>query len=346
MKTGVLFINFGEPREPTIEEVVPFLERIFLLNASLEGKASVERQRARAHELAVQRAPGLIEEYEEIGGSPLNAQAEAQARETINLLRERGHDVIGYSCFQFMEPAVEQAVKSAFAEHVELLVALPVYPICGPSTTIAALEAVRSAVDGLGWEVALREISGWHTHTAYLDLRADAVRQLAIGRDLDLGDPSTRLVFSAHGTPLKYLEQGSRYVLYTEHNCAAVSEALGCSDYELGYQNHANRPIAWTQPDIDRVIAEVDAETVVVDACSFMHEQSETLAELDVDLREQAEARGLRFERVPVPHDHAQFIHLLADLIEPFITGKFEAAGFRPCRCRATSSTYCLNTVL
>jgi ferrochelatase len=100
--------------------------------------------------------------------------------------------------------------------------------------------------------------------------------------------------------------------------------------YELGYQNHTNRPIEWTQPDIEKVIEEVDADRVIVDPCSFIHEQSETLAELDHDLKEKAEERGLSFYRVPVPHDDPHFIQLLADLIEPFITGKVEEAGFRP----------------
>ena len=40
MKTAVLLLNFGEPANPTPEEVVPFLERIFSLNAPLMGEAT------------------------------------------------------------------------------------------------------------------------------------------------------------------------------------------------------------------------------------------------------------------------------------------------------------------
>jgi ferrochelatase len=134
--------------------------------------------------------------------------------------------------------------------------------------------------------------------------------------------------------------------LYTEHACHAVAEALGIQRYELGYQNHSNRPIEWTQPGIDRVVESLDADTIVVDACSFMHEQSETLAELDHDLKAAAEARGLDFYRVPIPHDEPEFIALLADLIEPFLRGEESQAGFRNCHCRPTPNTYCLNTVL
>jgi protoporphyrin/coproporphyrin ferrochelatase len=70
----------------------------------------------------------------------------------------------------------------------------------------------------------------------------------------------------------------------------------------VGFQNHTNRRIAWTEPDVEKVIETVDADTVIVDPVSFMHEQSETLAELDHELSEEAEARGLAFHRVPVPH--------------------------------------------
>ncbi|MGH7470889.1 MAG: ferrochelatase [Longimicrobiales bacterium] len=344
MRAAVLFLNFGEPERATLEEVVPFLERIFLINAALEDDRT--QAQTRAHELALRRAPGLIAEYQAIGGSPLNEQAAQQAQATQQELQRRGHDVRAYVGMQFTEPSIANAVEKARDNGAQLLIALPVYPVCGPSTTMAALQQLRDALATRGWAVPLREITGWHSHTSYIELRADAIRSTLIAHDLDLSDPDTRLVFSAHGTPTRYLEAGSRYVHYTEHVCHAVAQSLGADHFELGYQNHTNRPIEWTQPDIERVMATVTAQSVVLDPCSFMHEQSETLAELDHDLRESAESRGLRYFRVPVPHDDTHFVTLLADLIEPFITGKVAEAGFRPCRCRVSPETWCLNTVV
>ncbi|MFB6095622.1 MAG: ferrochelatase, partial [Halodesulfurarchaeum sp.] len=66
MDTGVLLLNFGEPSEATREAVVPYLERIFFDNADLEDYGSEAEARERARSLAERRAPGLIEEYEEI----------------------------------------------------------------------------------------------------------------------------------------------------------------------------------------------------------------------------------------------------------------------------------------
>src|SRR5690606_8777385 len=142
-RVGILVINFGEPDEPVPERVEPFLERIFLQNAGLEPD---EEQRARARQLARDRTPGLIEEYESIGGSPLNAQAEAQAKALEDVLQSRGWNARSYSAYQFTSPSIADQVAAAGADGVETLVALPVYPLCGQSTTVAAVDATRAAL--------------------------------------------------------------------------------------------------------------------------------------------------------------------------------------------------------
>jgi protoporphyrin/coproporphyrin ferrochelatase len=345
MKIGVILLNFGEPEHATEPEVIAFLERIFTVNASLEGDVTPDAIRARSHELAVRRAPGLIEEYAEIGGSPLNAQARAQAVALETELRRRGHDARCYVGMQFTEPTIEQAAAAARADGVETLVALPVYPLCGPSTTVAALRALADAVDALGWGVDLREISGWHTHPVYTAIRAEGIRATAAGAGLDFSDGRTRLVFSAHGTPIRYLEEGSRYDLYVHDSCRRIAGAAGVRDYVIGYQNHTNRKIEWTQPDIDEVIRTIKAKDVVVVPLSFMHEQSETLAELDHELREVAVQAGVGFHRVPVPHDDPQFAEVLADLTGSRLQ---EGAGIKlhQCLCRPDDATRCTNAVI
>jgi ferrochelatase len=342
MKTGVMLLNFGEPENPTEDEVVPFLERIFTVNASLEGDPTPEEVRARSLGLAIRRAPGLIEEYRRIGGSPLNRQAAQQADAMREELARRGHDVSTFVAMQFTEPSIPAAAAQAQAHGLERLIALPVYPLCGASTTVAALASLSTAIEELSWAVTLHEISGWHTHAVYTELRADGIRRTATAAGIDLAHKRVRLIFSAHGTPMKYIREGSRYDVYVRDCCKRVAAAAGVRGYDIGYQNHTNRPVEWTQPDIQKVIADVDADHVVVVPISFMHEQSETLAELDIELREEAEALGLGFHRVPVPHDDARFATVLADLVEERL-GPHER-GLYECRCRIGAR--CRNAVL
>jgi ferrochelatase len=340
MRSAVIVLNFGEPEHATMEEVVPFLERIFMMNASLEDASAYERARQRSQQLARERAPGLIEEFEKIGGSPLHAQARQEAAALEAELKRRGQDVPVIIGMQFTQPSIADAVAQARAAGVDRLIGLPAYPLCGRSTTIAALEDLAREVEQSEWDVELREITGWHTHPLYTQLRADAIRRTYEANGIALDDPRVKLVFSAHGTPLKYIEAGSRYQDYVLDCCRRIADALGLRHYAIGYQNHANRPgVEWTQPDVEEVVRTIDADGIVVDAVAFLHEQSESLAELDHDLREDAEARGLRFYRVPIP---ARVAQVLADLVEPLVTDGGQGS-LRPCRCRDEPGVWCLN---
>jgi ferrochelatase len=335
MRTGIILLNFGEPEEITHEAVSAYLERIFQANASLERHGSAEAALARSRQLAAERAPALIEEYQAIGGSPLNRQAREQAELLLGEFARRGHEVRTYVGHQYAEPLIAEAVRQAREDGVDRLIGLPVYPLAGPTTTVLALEMLAREVEALGWEVPLAEIGGWHRHPHFTTIWADSVRNTIHTAGVDLADPGVALVFSVHGTPLKYIEQGSRYVEYAQESCAAVAAALGVSKYLVGYQNHTNRPVAWTQPDIDEVVRNCGAEHVVVVPIAFMREQSETLAELDDDLREIAEGAGLEFHRAPVPYNDARFIALLADLAEPLLAEAGpDRAGLKSCLCR------------
>ncbi|MFB6085456.1 MAG: ferrochelatase [Halodesulfurarchaeum sp.] len=344
MECGVVLLNFGEPAEPSREAVIPFLERIFLDNASLERFDSEEAARKRASELAERRAGALIEEYETIGGSPLHEQAAAQAEMLEAELDDRGHAVDVELAMQYTEPLIPDVAREMAERDLDRVIVVPVYPLSGPSTNIAAVDTFERELETEKSAVERRAVTGWHRHPTYTRLRLDAVREFLVDHDLDLGDPDSELLFSAHGTPVSYLESGSRYDRYVEEYAETMAALLDIDGYTLGYQNHANRDIPWTQPDVEAALESVEAERVVVEPMSFLHEQSETLHELDVELRKEAEALGMDFFRIPVPHDDSRLGSVIADLVEPFLADFAPAYHqLRPCQCREAEGTYCLN---
>ena len=350
METAIVLLNFGEPATPDREVVHEYLARIFYDNASLENAETDEEAWERSRELAGRRLPSLLEEYNEIGGSPLQAQAAEQAEALKETLAARGHEVEIYHAMQFMEPLIANLPETLAADEIERVIAVPIYPLCGPSTTVSALDSLETAIDEhAGFDPEFTGITGWHRVPVYNRIRADSIRSFVAREDIDLDDPDTAFVFSAHGTPTKYLAEGSRYDQYVEEHADAVAGMIGLDSYQIGYQNHANRGIEWTEPETEDVVEslEAEAERVVVEPMSFMHEQSETLVELDIDLDEDAAAVGLDLHRVPVPHDDERFPDLLADVAEPFLSG-FAPSYYqlRPCQCRNEPGTYCFNAGL
>lgn len=341
-KVAVLLVGFGEPPDPTEESVRAYLERIFLRNVALDPAGGREGE-ARVRELASRRAPGLLEAYRAIGGSPLNAQADDQAERVARELTARGWDVRVYSAFQFTEPFVRDAVSLAKVAGAETVVGLPVYPLCGRSTTVAALDDAQRSLDELEWRPRFVPIAGWHHHAGYRALRADGVRAFARARGLDLSEPDTLLFFSVHGTPLAYLGEDARYDRYVEEHCRDVAVELGVSRYVVGFQNHENRPIPWTRPAAEDALREAPERRVVAVPVSFMHEQSETLVELDRDLKGLVEGLGKELHRVPVPHDEPRFPAILAELVAEAVAGGLGPSALGGCRCRPAGGTVCTN---
>lgn len=340
----ILAVGFGEPPEPDPTAARTYLEQIFLENMSIEGDMPDAVAAERARELADRRVPGLIEEYEAIGGSPMQAHLHEHADRLAEALVDRGLDAGVSVATQYFEPSIPEAVEEAHAAGIEHLIVLPVYPLCGPSTTVASITTVADEIAAIdGWDPKLSPIGGWHRHPGYNRLRVAQIQQYANERDIDLTDDDVELVFSAHGTPLHYLESGSRYDQYVEEYCDTQAALLGLEDYTLGFQNHGSRGVEWTEPDIEEAIESVDGEHIVVDPISFIHEQSETLSELDIDLKADAADLGLTFDRVPVPHDTPALGAVLADLVEPFVAGFDDTYyGFRDCECATTPGTRCL----
>jgi ferrochelatase len=343
-RIGVLTVNFGEPDEPALEQVQAYLERIFLQNVDLESHRA-EAAVTRARQLAAARAPGLVEDYRAIGGSPLNAQADAQAAALQRTLEGRGWSVRTYSAFQFTAPSIADRIERARDEGVERLIVVPVYPLCGQSTTVAALSRAWEAARARDWAPRFEGIAGWHHAPAYVSLRVDNIRGFADARGLDLNDPDTLLYFSVHGTPIKYLHEGNRYDRYVEEHTRDIATRLGVAErYAVGFQNHTNRKIDWTQPDNEDRIAKLPERRLVVVPIAFVHEQSETLAELDRELRAFIEGSGKEYHRVPVPHSDPRLIDVLAELVTRVVSAPATSrGGLQPCRCSRLGGTWCTN---
>ncbi len=346
--TEVHLLGFGEPESASREETLAYLERIFLANATLDGNLGPEAVRQRCRELAERRAPGLLADYERIGGSPLIEQCRRQAAELSEELQRRGEPVVVRFGMQFTEPTIEQTVEAALAAGARRIIGLPLYPLCGASTTLAALSRLGNAVTGAAAAAEreapeVLEVTGWHSHPAFIDAVALSIGEAVAGANVALDDPGTRLYFSAHGTPVKYLAEGPPYDRYVDEICALVAERLGVSAYEIGYQNHSNRGIEWTTPSNEDLLPTLEADTLVVVPISFIHEQSETLVELDEDFAELAGEHGMSIVRVPVPWAADGVRTTLADLVQSLLGTESHSPPLRPCRCRESDGTWCLN---
>ena len=144
-----------------------------------------------------------------------------------------------------------------------------------------------------------------------------------------------RVLFSAHGLPLKIVAAGDPYPSQIASTAAAVVSALARPglDWRVCFQSRVG-PLAWLGPSVEEELDRAGREGVriVVAPIAFVSEHSETLVELDRDYRRLAETHGVpAYHRVPTVGTDRRFIAALAELVREteHPAGRTEAAAAR-----------------
>ncbi len=308
MRRAVILMNLGGPDSP--QAVRPFLYNLFSDPAIIGLPTALRLPLASV--IAARRNRTAQQIYAHLGGSsPLLANTRAQAAALAAALGD------GSRCFvamRYWHPLTAAAVAAVKAWPPDEIVLLPLYPQFSSTTTGSSLAAWRSEAVRQGLSAATRIIGSYPTAPGFV---AALAASLAQRLDADAGP--LRVLFSAHGLPLKIVRAGDPYAQEVEQTAAAVAAALGRPqlDWRVCYQSRVG-PLPWLEPSIDEELRRAgrDRVGVVVAPISFVSEHSETLVELDRDYRRLAEQYGVpAYRRAPAVGTDPRFIAALAELV-------------------------------
>jgi ferrochelatase len=311
VRRAVVLMNLGGPDSPAA--VRPFLYNLFS-DPAIIGLPRLLRLPL-AWLIAARRAPVAQAIYAQLGGSsPLlgNTQAQAQALET-----ELGGEYRCFIAMRYWQPLTAAAVDAVRAWRPDETTLLPLYPQFSTTTTASSLAAWQSEAARQGLDGVTRAIRSYPVAAGFIAALAAQVDTVLA--EANAAGFTVRLLFSAHGLPLKIVRAGDPYPQEIESTAAAVARALARDglDWQVCYQSRVG-PLAWLGPSVEDELhrAGRDGVAVVVAPISFVSEHSETLVELDRDYRRLAEARGVpAYFRVPTVGTDRRFIAALAALV-------------------------------
>jgi ferrochelatase len=316
-KTAVVLLNLGGPDGP--EAVEPFLRNLFS-DPAIIGLPNPLRSFL-ARRIAAKRAPIAREIYQEIGGgSPILANTEAQARALQAKLDAKfGDGVRVFIAMRYWRPRSEAAAETVKAWGPDRIVLLPLYPQYSTTTTESSMTDWQRAAKKAGLEVQTQLVCCYPRQPGFIAAMA-ARSKPKIDEARDAGAAKLRVLFSAHGLPLRVIARGDPYQWQVEQSAAAIASELGLAEDEwiVCYQSRVG-PLKWIGPSTDEEITRAGAEgvAVVVVPLSFVSEHSETLVELDIEYAKLAKEAGVpAYLRVPTVDDEASFIDGLAQLVE------------------------------
>ena len=337
-RIGVLLFNHGGPE--TLEDVRPFLFNLFA-DPDIIRLPWRAMQKPLAWLISTQRHKKSRSYYEQIGGgSPLRRITEQQARALEQALASRNINARAYVGMRYWNPLIEEALDQIRRDQIDHLIVLPLYPQFSVSTTGSSLNRMHAIAAETGNSLPQTSVvCSWEADPNYIDaMAAAALEELAHFPDQE---PSqTHILFSAHGVPVRYIEEGDPYLDQTRRTVELVMERVGAHrPHTLAFQSKVG-PVEWLTPATNETIPALASEGVsqlMLVPVSFVSEHSETLYEMDILYRDAAVEAGIRhYRRVPALNCRPDFIEALATIVERALP--CDATPQSPAACIHSSS--------
>jgi len=294
-------------------------ERRGVLLMTYGSPASLEREDIRAYLARVRGGrepdPELVDEftrrYRVIGGSPLIEITRAQAaalEESLGWPVEVG--------MRFSPPSIADGLRVLAARGAEHVVAIVLSPQYSPLLMGGYARAIEEAQAELGDTAPQVEVAGaWHDEPAFVAALANRVLD-ALGAVPPAERETAAVLMTAHSLPRRVAEQEPGYLAQLSDTAKAVVARAGIANdrWQFCWQSAGHEPGEWMKPDFADLMPELASagrRSVVVAPVQFLADHLETLYDVDVGAREQAELHGLTFARIAALNADPQLANAL-----------------------------------
>lgn len=260
--------------------------------------------------------------YSLIGGSPLVriTQEQAAAVEIELNHREDGRNYKAVTGMRFSTPYIADVVAKSAPES-GWVVGLIMSPQFSPTIMDGYITALKKAVSDLDRNgLTVRTSGDWHMQSLFLQALAERLEQALLGFPSEVRN-NVQVLFTAHSMPKRVIEKEPGYVDALMETAHAVAEIAGLPKerWTFCYQSAGHTPEEWLKPDFTDVLPELrdsGSRHVLVVPVQFLADHLETLYDIDIAARHQAEVAGMTFTRVQSLNTSRLFIQSLADVVQ------------------------------
>ena len=323
-RVGVLITNLGTPQAPEKKQLRAYLKQF------LSDPRVVEIPRLLwwfiLNGVILNIRPGRsAASYRTVWtdrGSPLLFHTRDQAEALqANMSQQFGDQVIVEFAMRYGQPAVHDVLQGMLERGVRKLLVLPLYPQYSGATTGSTFDALAADFTQRRWLPELRFVSHYHDHPTYISALADSIRVYRAEHG-----SADKLLFSYHGVPQRYLDEGDPYHCECLKTARLVAEELGLDEanYLTTFQSRFGRE-EWLKPYTDKTLEELAGQgvkSVQVVCPGFAADCLETIEEIGVENRDYfLAAGGQRYEYIPCLNSSPTHIACLEEIITEQMTG-------------------------
>lgn len=317
-KTAILLANLGTPAAPEARPVGRFL-REFLSDPRVVDLPRWLWLPLLNLVIVPLRSRRSAEAYRKVWtdeGSPLLVF-------TLRLAKKLSHHLSGKAVvsagMRYGEPSIAAALAEFHSQGIQKLVVLPLYPQYSGTTTPSVFDAVDVALQSMNWQPEQHRVEHYYQHPQWVSAVADSITAFQSKHGT-----ADMVLFSLHGIPERYVQNGDPYAQQCRDCIAAIAQKAGLAEgkWLLTFQSRVGRE-PWLQPYTDQILEELPKQGVqhVQVVCpGFAVDCLETLEEIAMQNRELfEESGGKSLKYIPALNDTDTHVEVMASLVEQFI---------------------------
>ncbi len=219
---------------------------------------------------------------------------------------------------RYGQPDIRSGLIALRDTGVKRLLILPIYPQYSATTSASVFDEVTTSLSALNWEPEQKRVKHYFDTPGWIHSVATSVRNFQ-----QIHGTPDKLLFSMHGIPKRYVDNGDPYELQCLQSFTAITEVLKIQENSLlTYQSRVGRE-PWLQPYTDEVIkglAASGARHLQVISPGFSVDCLETLEEIAIRYKKLfIAAGGEKFEYIPALNDSEAHIGLLVSLTKQYL---------------------------
>ena len=322
-RLGILLTNLGTPEAPTAQALRPYLREF------LSDPRVIELPKWKwwpiLHGIILRVRPAKSAKlYESIWteqGSPLMKISlnQCQALQTKIQAAVGAEAVSVKLAMRYGQPAIGKVLREFQAEGINRIVVLPLYPQYSGATVGSTFDAVAKEIQTWRWMPELHFINSYHDHPLYIAALANSLRE----HFSEHGKPE-KVVFSYHGMPQRYYDNGDPYACFCHKSSRLVAEQLSLQDSEYlsAFQSLFGKE-EWIKPYTSNTLealAKSGTRSVAVICPGFSADCLETIEEIAVENKAVfQEAGGQSYHYVPALNARGDHIDMMFDLVKAYL---------------------------
>lgn len=317
--TGILLTNLGTPDEATPSAVRRYLAEFLSDPRIVEAPRWIWWFALHGVILRIRPKP-VAKNYQKIWtdeGSPLLAISKKQKELLQHAIEPHFKGKVKVElAMRYGNPSIKDALRNLKDAGAQRLLVLPLYPQYSATTTASTFDAISDELKTWRWLPEFRMVQHYHDHEAYIHALVNSIKTFQ-----DKNGVPEKLLFSFHGLPQRYLDQGDPYFCECHKTARLVAQQMGLKEDQwlLAFQSLFGRE-EWLKPYVKNTLQNWGSEgvkNIQVICPGFSADCLETLEEIKMENHDYfLEAGGEKFEYIPALNDEPEHIGMMGQIIK------------------------------